>query len=177
MSDFVDRAIRAAKLDVTLYEEVEADENAISQALIVVVLASVASGIGMIGKAGAIGIFTGTLMHLIGWFVWAFVIFFVGTKLMPEPETKSNMGELLRTIGFASSPLILNVIAFIPYLGGLIRFGTGIWALVAMVIAVRHALDYKTTGKAVLVCIIGLIPYLIVLFILAAILGLGRSII
>ena len=41
-----DRMIRAARLDVALYNEVEADLSATSQALTVVIISSVAAGIG-----------------------------------------------------------------------------------------------------------------------------------
>ncbi|MBW2096556.1 MAG: hypothetical protein JRI80_16920, partial [Deltaproteobacteria bacterium] len=104
MSNFKDRLIRAAKLDVNLYEEVESDKNALGQAMWVVILSSVAAGLGGIGTAGIRGIFIGTIFALIGWFIWAYLTYIIGTKLLPTPETKADYGELLRTIGFASSP-------------------------------------------------------------------------
>jgi hypothetical protein len=104
MSKFIDRMLRAAKLDVNLYEEVEADKAAFSQAMGVVALSGVAAGIGSIGSTGIAGIFTGTIAAIIGWFIWAYITYIVGTKLLPQPQTQSDYGELLRTIGFASSP-------------------------------------------------------------------------
>ena len=140
MASLQNRMIRAAKLDVNLYEEVEADKGAMGQAMAVVVLSSVAAGIGSIARGGIAGILWGTIFALIGWFVWAYLTYLIGTKLLPEPQTKSNPGELMRTIGFSSSPGLIRVLGFIPILGWLIMLAGSIWMLIAMVIAVRQAL-------------------------------------
>ena len=155
MTSFTDRMIRAAKLDANLYEEVEADTGALSQAMGVVILSSVAAGIGTIGTTGIKGLVLGTIVALVGWFIWAFLTYFIGTRLLPEPQTKADYGELLRTIGFSSSPGVLRVLGVIPMLGNILNFIISIWMLVAMVIAVRQALDYKSTWRAVGVCLIG----------------------
>jgi hypothetical protein len=147
--------IRAAKLDVNLYEEVEADKGAMGQAMGVVILSSVAAGVGTIGTIGIKGLVLGSIAALLGWFIWAFLTYFIGTRLLPEPQTKADYGELLRTIGFSSSPGVLRVLGIIPLLGGILNLITGIWMLVAMVIAVRQALDYKSTWRAAGVCLIG----------------------
>ena len=171
MSNFTDRMIRAARLDVNLYEEVEADKQAIGQAMGVVVLASVAAGIGSIGTTGISGLFIGTIGALIGWFVWAFITYFVGTKILPESQTEADYGELLRTIGFSSSPGLLRVLGFIPILGPIIFVACGIWMLVAMIIAVRQALDYTSTLRAVGVCVIGWIIQMILFGIVLSLFG------
>lgn len=171
MSNFTDRIIRAAKLDANLYEEVEADKGALSQAMGVVVLSGVAAGIGSIGTAGFAGIFTGTITALIGWFIWAYITYIVGTKLLPQPQTRADYGEMLRTIGFASSPGLLRVFAFIPVLSAIIFVVTSIWMLVAMVIAVRQALDYTSTLRAVGVCIVGWIIQIITFMLFFSIFG------
>lgn len=168
MSSFTDRVIRAAKLDVNLYEEVEADKTALGQAMSVVVLSSVAAGVGTVAKAGISGILTGTIFALIGWLIWAYLTYIIGTKILPEPETKADYGELLRTIGFSSSPGLIRVLGIIPGLAGLVVLVSGIWMLIAMVIAVRQALDYQSTLRAVGVCIIGwIIQTLVVVMFLA----------
>lgn len=162
MASITDRMIRAAKLDVTLYEEVEADKGAMGQAMGVVVLSGVAAGIGTIGMMGIKGLVLGTIVALAGWFIWAFLTYFIGTRLLPEPQTKADYGELLRTIGFSSSPGVLRVLGIIPMLGSILSFICGIWMLVAMVIAVRQALDYKSTWRAVGVCLIGWIVQIVI---------------
>lgn len=155
MASFTNRIIRAAKLDAALYEEVEADKRALGQAMGVVVLSSIAAGLGSIGGAGLGGILVGTITALISWFIWAYLTYFIGTKFLAEPQTKADPGELLRTIGFSSSPGLIRVLGIIPGLRSIVFLAGGIWMLVAMVIAVRQALDYQSTLRALGVCIIG----------------------
>jgi hypothetical protein len=175
MSSFKDRIIKSALLDSKIYEEVEADKEAMGQAATVVVISSVAAGIGTITIAGFGGLVLGTIAALIGWFVWAFLTYYIGTRLLPEPETKSDYGELLRTIGFASSPGIIRILGLIPWLTKIVFVIAGVWMLVAMVIAVRQALDYKSTPRAVGVCVIGWIIQALVVFILFWIFGVSMD--
>ena len=155
MTPFVDRMIRAAKLDVHIYEEVEADKSAMGQAMGVVVLSSLAGGVGFMHEAGAMGLAIGAGGSLLGWYIWAFLTYVIGTKLLPEPQTHADYGELLRTIGFSSAPGIIRVIAVIPGLATIVNLLASVWMLVAMVIAVRQALDYHSTYRAIGVCVIG----------------------
>ena len=171
MASFKDRIIRAAKLDANLYEEVEADKGAMGQAMGVVVLSSLAAGIGSIGRAGISGILIGTIAALIGWYIWAYLTYFIGTKFLPEPQTKAAPGELLRTIGFSSSPGLIRVLCIIPGLLGVVLLVSLIWMLVAMVIAVKQALDYKSTLRAVGICVIGWIIQVIIFILLFSVVG------
>ena len=171
MATFKDRIIRAAKLDVHLYEEVEADKEAMGQAMGVVILSSIAAGIGSIAIGGIGGILIGTILALIGWYIWAYLIYFIGTKVLSEPQTRADHAELLRTIGFSSSPGLIRVLGIIPGLAGVVFLVASIWMLVAMVIAVRQALDYKSTLRAVVVCAIGWIIQAVILALVFAIFG------
>jgi hypothetical protein len=171
MASFQNRMMRAAKLDVHLYEEVEADKGAMSQAMAVVILSSIAGGIGAPAGLGLGGILIGTIAALVAWYIWAFLTYFVGTKLLPEPQTKADVGELLRTIGFSSSPGLIRVLGIIPFLRGLVFLMAGVWMLVAMIIAVRQALDYQSTLRAVGVCIVGWIAQALVFVLLFYLLG------
>ena len=170
MTSFKDRILRAAKLDADLYEEVEADKSAMPQAMGVVVLSSVAAGIGAIGTGVAgPGILMGIIASLVGWYIWAFLTYFIGTKLLPEPQTHADLGELLRTIGFSSSPGLIRILGIIPGLGAVVFTVASIWMLVAMVIAVRQALDYKSTWRAVGVCAIGWVIQTVIIMVLFSI--------
>jgi hypothetical protein len=177
-----DRMLRAARLDVALYNEVEADLNATSQALTVVVIAALAGGIGSaLGAAiggrptGAVGLLIGGILaELLGWAVWSYVMYFVGTRFFGGVAT---YGELLRTLGFAYSPGVLLILRFIPVLGGLISLVVFIWRIITGFIAVREALDIDS-GKTVATIVLGFIGYIIVYLIFIAILsalGLGAA--
>jgi hypothetical protein len=155
MNILFQRMIRAAKLDPNLYEEVEHDQSSLSQAATVVVLSSVAASIGAMGLKGGLNPVVFVIAALLGWVIWAALVYFIGVKLLPLAQTESNIKELMRTIGFSSSPGIIRVIGIIPGLFNIVSFIAQIWMLLAMVIAVRQALDYNSTPRAVAVCIIG----------------------
>ena len=113
----------------------------------------------------------GTIAALIGWYVWAYITYFIGTKFLPEPQTRADHGELLRTIGFSSSPGLIRVLGIIPGLTGIVFSVASIWMLVAMVIAVRQALDYQSTLRAIVVCVIGWIVQTLLLLLTIFIFG------
>jgi len=163
--------IRAARLDVNLYEEVEADPSAMTEAMSAVVLSSVAAGVAGIAVTGIGGLLLQTAGALVGWFVWAYLTYLIGTRLLPEPQTKADVGELLRTLGFASSPGVIRVAGVIPGLLQLSFLIAAVWMFVTMVIAVRQALDYTSTVRAVGVCLIGFLVQVAILAALFAILG------
>lgn len=165
MANFVQRMVGAATLNVPIIEEIEADNNYTVPALAVVVLAAVAAGIGGIGE-GSPGFFALLVSSLFGWVFWAFITWLIGTKLLGTPNTKSDMGELLRTMGFAQSPGILRVLCFIPVVGVVIDLAVAVWLLVAVVVAIRQALDYTSTLRAVGVCLLGWLVNVVIRFLL-----------
>jgi hypothetical protein len=154
MASWVNRVIGAAQLRSATYEEVEADKTANLQALGVVVISAIAAGVSMAEGGGkAIGI--GILGALVGWVLWSALTWLIGTKILPTPETRADVGELLRTTGFAAAPGILRVFGGVPVVGFVFNVIAGLWMLAAFVIAVRQALDYRSTLRAVVVCGIG----------------------
>ena len=148
-----DRIFRAIKIDVELYEEVERDKSATIQAGLVVVLSSMAAGVGAL-QLGSSNFLLAPIFSLISWYVWAYIIYFVGVKLFPEKNTKSNHGELLRTIGFSSAPGLLRVFGVTPDLMAVTFIGSAFWMLACMVVAVKSALDYDSMWKALGVVIV-----------------------
>ena len=172
MASFVERVVGVARLDAKVYEEVEADPTAMGQAIAVVAASALAAGVGSIG-GGATGAVVAVVSGIVGWFLWAVVTWLIGTKLLPEAGTRADLGQMLRTIGFSAAPGLLNVLGIVPLLGLLAWVVAAVWQLVAMVVAVRQALDYTSTGRAVLVCVIGWVFYLIVSLGVAAVMGIG----
>ena len=156
-NNFVMRLIGAAALDTAIYEEVEADRSATGQALVVVLLSSLAAGIGARGLGG--GSFQSivfiSIVSLMVWAAWALVTFEIGARLMPEPQTRGDVGELLRTIGFASTPGLIRLLAVITPIAIPVFALSAVWMLAAMIVAVRQALDYQHTSRAIAVCVLG----------------------
>src|SRR5919199_5850175 len=170
-----DRMIRAARLDIGVYNEVEADLSATNQALTVVVLTAIAGGLGsaigqaLSGRPGGVagGLVGGVIAELAGWLVWSYVMYLVGTRVFRGTAT---YGELLRTLGFANSPGVLLIFRFIPVLGGLLALLVGMWRIVAGFIAVREALDLDN-GNTLATIVVGVVAYLIVLLVVALVLA------
>src|SRR5436309_291191 len=154
---FLQRLIGAVSLDAAIYEEVEADRGATGQAVAVVLLSSLAAGIGARGLGGdsPSNIAFISMVALLAWAAWALLTFQIGGRLMPEPQTRVDVGELLRTIGFASAPGILRVFGVLPGVTIPAFAITSVWMLAAMVVAVRQALDYTSTARAIAVCVVG----------------------
>ncbi len=168
---FVARMWGAARLDACTYEEVEADTSATLQAGLVVLLSSIAAGLGSLDNTGLGGIVGFIVASFVGWVLWAAVTLWIGTRWLPGPETESDMGELLRTLGFSSAPGLIRVLGLVPVLAGPVFLIGAVWMLVAMVVAVRQALDYEGTGRAILVCAIGFPVYLGILVVSHLLLG------
>ncbi|MBI3978337.1 MAG: YIP1 family protein [Chloroflexi bacterium] len=165
-----DRMLRAARLEASVFEEVEADTTATQQAAVVVLIAAVAAGIGVLLRGGGFGALIGAIITaVIGWIIWSYLTYWIGTKFFNGTATP---GELLRTIGFAQTPGVLRIFSFIPVLGGLINLVVFVWLLVAGVIAVRQALDIST-GNAVATVIVGWLAYVILAIIVAGLLAVG----
>ena len=156
-SSFIDRLIGASLLDRSIYEEVEHDRDATGQAAIVVVAGAIAGGLAAIGDLGVAGLVLGVVGGLVGWVVYAWITYFIGTKLLAGQDTSADWGELARTLGFANAPRILLIIGVVSVLNALVGLIVGIWVLVTTVVAVRAALDIGT-GRAIVVALLGVIP-------------------
>lgn len=161
MASLPERMMGAMTANVSTFEEIEKDPTALGQAVLVIVIAAVATLVGNIFRTGLSGGVLGLLTTLIGYAVWTVIVVLVGTKVMPEPATKADFAEGFRVIGFAASPGVFNVVAVIPFIGPLISFVIWIWMVVVMVVAVRSVLDYTSTGRAIIVCLIGFCVYII----------------
>ena len=170
---FSNRTMRAAALDRSLYEEVEADPAAGRQALMVVFLASLAAGVGSGGWHGpslrTFVVFTA--IALATWTAWAWLIAEMGRRFLPEPQTRTSFGELLRTLGFAAAPGFLQIFAAMPGMTVPVYSITAVWMLAAMVVAVRQALDYRHTSRAVAVCALAGLLALVMAFGLGVLFG------
>lgn len=156
-STFPARVIGAAALRSATYEDVEADRSATTQAVVVVLLSGLAAGIGARGFGGGrpSDILFFTVLALGTWAAWALLTYQLGARIMPDRQTRADVGELLRTLGFASAPGMLRVLGVVPELTRPVFVIAAVWMLLSMIVAVRQALDYRSTRRAVAVCVVG----------------------
>jgi hypothetical protein len=169
----VQRLIGAAALDAAIYEEVEDDASALPQAFAIVIASSLAAGVGASGLTTVTvsGILLYSAIALVSWAAWALITFEIGARLMPEPQTRVDVGELLRTIGFAATPGLLRILGIMPAVAWPVFVVTSVWMLLAMIVAVRQALDYRTTRAAVAVCALGWVLAIAIALVLGVVFG------
>ena len=167
---FVERVIGAAKLDRSVYEEVEHDPEATRQAAALVVLGSIAMGVSALGSGRPLDLVLGIVLGLVAWAVYAWIAYFIGTRLLAGPDTSASWSEVARTMGFAQAPRLLLVVSFVPVLGEIVATVVFFWFLVTTIVALRAALDFGT-GRAIATAILAIIPSAIVQSILLAAFG------
>ena len=172
------RMLGAAMLNPDTFEDVEHDTSATWQAVAVVILVSIASGIGgvLAGDGDFLrGVLFGVIRGLILWAVWALAAMLIGTTILKTAATHADWGQVARGTGFAQTPALLSILVFIPFAGGIITLAALVWQLVAMIISFRQTLDYESTWRAALVAVLSLIPALIVFGIVVWALGIGDT--
>ena len=155
MGTFLYRVMGAAMLDAGMYESIENDPHATWQAALVVLLSSAAAGVGAGGIYGpGLGVVAGiAVFALLVWLSWAALTLQIGTRWFAEPGTSADTGQLLRTLGFAASPGLIQAFAVFPRVSTVAFLVSWAWMLAAMVVAVKHALDFRSGGRAVAVCV------------------------
>ena len=164
---YVRRLIGALTLDPVVFEDVEADWGATLQAGLTVVLSSVAAAIGAQGFGRDLsGVLPFTVLTLIAWGAWALLTFEVGTRVLPGARTHADVGELLRTLGFAATPGLLLALGALPGMTVPIFAVAPLWMLAAMIVAVRQALDYTSTVRAIAVCVFGWVLAVALVFVI-----------
>ena len=161
----IDRMLGAARLRVDTYEDVERDRGATGQALIVVILVTIASVVGQMFGGEEVdvvrGLAAGIIRGVASWALWALFTWLIGATLLKTEDTEADWGQLARGTGFAQTPGLLNVVSFLPGIGIVISLLTFVWTFAGMVIAVRQSLDYTSTMRAVFVILLAFIPVLI----------------
>jgi hypothetical protein len=154
MTGFMDRVLGAVRLDGQLYKTVAEDQGATSQSLWIIAIYGMASGFAFFGKTGAAAINMVLLTTLLGWYIWAFFTYYLGTKIFSEPQTNADRKAVYRAMGFAASAGWIRALGVVPGIAWLAILVSTVWMLIASVIAVKQALDYTSTLRAVGVCVL-----------------------
>ena len=158
------RMLGAALLRASTFEEVEDDSGATIQAMVVVIIVALFSGIEsyLSGFGSLFDAVDGVFRSIISWAVWALVTMVVGTTVLKGPDTDADWGELARVTGFAQTPGLLGILIFIPVAGLYFWWASLLWQFAAMVVGVRQALDYTSVWRAFFVVLISFMFVLLV---------------
>ena len=154
MGTYLFRIFGALTLDAGMYEDIEATRSVTWQAAVTVVLSSIATGLGATAWFDVTwrSVLLVSAVALLTWAAWAVLMFQIGTRVLPAPETHTDLGELLRTTGFAAAPGLLQALAVLPSIALPTFVATTVWMFAAMVVAIKHALDYTSIARAIAVC-------------------------
>ncbi len=146
----------ALSLDVSTYEDVEADPAALVPAVAIVLAFGAAAAIGFAGRAPDVASLIGAAgAALAGWLSWATIVAYLGVRVFPEPQTRADVGQLARTLGFSAAPGLFMVLLVVPEVRMPAFVAVSLWMLAAMMVAVRQALDFTGTARALAVCAAG----------------------
>jgi len=150
-----ERVTGVLTLRPSVFEDIEADKNANAQAFAVVVIGTVAAGLGGGQYGGFSRMVLESIGAVVGLITWAALTYLLGVRLLPEPQTRSDLGELLRVMGYATAPTLFAAFGAVPILGRAVPFVVSLWLLATFTIGVRQALDYRSTIRAVIVVMVG----------------------
>ena len=141
---FLDRFVRAARLDVELYKEVAADPKMLNQAWITVLI-TVWRRLGNRSMVGAIGANIVMVTALIGWYIWAFFTYFAATRFFRENKTEMTDRNANRHSGdgICQRTRRGSFTGMIPGLQPVPLAGATIWMIIASTIAVKQALNLR----------------------------------
>jgi hypothetical protein len=152
---FLGRIVGAVRLDPRVYEEVEHDTRTTLEAIVVVTASSIATGVGARGFGGrSDDVWFFAVISMAAWAAWVALTYRVGIRLLPESQTYATPGQMIRTLGFATAPGLFRVAGVWPSLTLPVFAVTSIWMLMATIVALQRALDYRHTARAVTVCVV-----------------------
>jgi hypothetical protein len=164
---FMDRVLGVFRLDPAVFEAIEHDQGATSQALLVVAIVALMRALGSGFQAtwtdaSFLGNFIGALIWTFaGWLVWSVISYWVGTAFF---RGVADLGEMLRVIGFAYAPQFLAIIPCVGFLVGVV------WSLAAGFVAIRQGLDLDNV-RALFTILAGLLVYVIGSLLISAFFG------
>jgi len=164
LDQIIQRLTRMIKFDNTVYREIADDENATTEAAVIVGVASLLSAVGMAVRLRRVDTFFIQFIVgiAIGWLLWSYLAMFIGTRLF---EGKADFWQMARTIGYAYAPTAVGILGLFSCLGSLVTLAASLLALALGFFAVRETLGLSTE-KAVITVIIGWIVMAVVSFVL-----------
>ncbi|MDA3793477.1 MAG: hypothetical protein PF545_07500 [Elusimicrobia bacterium] len=143
MKDIFKIILKILKLDNDFYNNVSDEAEDLTLAALVVIISSLAAGIGSISQVGIAGIIVGTIGSLINWGLWAGIIYIVLIRFFPENTVDASPREIFIVLGFASAPGVIKAGGIIPPFHSFLFILSNLWMGVSMV----KALEVKTEFK------------------------------
>lgn len=183
----MNRIMRLARLDTTVFDEVRDDQRETLPAVLIVVAGCILAFVGvwlwiLFEKPDGLDIdygnlfvkvfLMGTVFTVAMWGVWVAVAYVVLVQFYKE---QADLQSLVRTMGYAALPFSLSLVALIPGL----HFGVGITALVVWFVLSIYAVQATTAAaseRVVMANIVGFLVFAVVLGLLARSTGMATGV-
>jgi hypothetical protein len=117
-------------------------------------LFAAAAGLGAYRQIGPLRALPFAVIELAGWYVWAVLMYLIGTKLLPRPGLQPDLRAFLRAAGFSSAPGVLRILGLVPPAALPVDFVVLVWMLMAAIVAVKEVFQYTGIWQAVAVSVI-----------------------
>lgn len=150
----MNRAVRAALLNASLYRQLTDEPEETFYALAIVVVSGIALGAGVQyvplpkWECASVWLFVffSVWARVVGWFLWAGVAYFVGAKAFGG---QAGYRRILRSIGLTFSPGVFAVFGGIPFVGPFLMGLSFLWMFPAALVAIRETLGLNWVQAAI----------------------------
>jgi len=124
------RMLRVLRLDRSVYAEVERDPRGTRHAAVVVGFVAAAAAVGtVLAESWHLGAILGAVVAaLVHWLVWSGLEHLIGVVLF---HTRLSFEREARALGYAQTPELLAILAFVPTLGVWIVAGSRVLTMLA----------------------------------------------
>lgn len=179
MKALFNRMLRAIKLDRHLFEEIVSDPSIQGQSIWAVAIYAMATGFGTFSMIGGTAVNIGLLSAMIAWYVWAFSLFYFGTRFLGGRTTSVDRKTIMRVTAFACAPGIFRLLGIIPKTTTIVFIVTSLWILIAAVIGLKAVFSESHSSKLAALTIVtwvaATIFQLILIVTLLSVFGVGNS--
>ena len=155
------RMLRVIRLDITIFEEVITDPKTQGHGYWIVAILAMATGYGMFSRAGGTAVNIGLAVTFFSWYVWAFTVYFAGTRMFQAEPSRIDRKTVLRVMAFACAPGVLRIFGVIPKMTLIIFLITSAWIIFIGANGIKHIFKLEKMGPALLLCTA---TWLVVLF-------------
>lgn len=145
---------RALWGDPLVFEDLATHPQGMEQAMGLVFLLGLATGIPSVFRFGVSGLVAHCIFYPLGWFVWSSLIYWVGCKWLAERQVRVAFKDVLVAMALAGSPALFRVLGIIPGLNGLVNFVVSLWMFWLLLIAVHSLLQSASWTRTVAVCVL-----------------------
>ena len=168
MQALFQRMLRAARMDAQLFEEIVSDPTLQGQSVWVVAIFAMATAFGTFTLISGTAVNIGLLTTMIGWYIWAFSVFYIGTRILKGDSAPPDRKTIMRVMAFACAPGIFRLLGLIPKTTTLVFIVTSLWMLATAVFGLKKVFPQRSTFKISVVTVVTWIGATLFQFILIA---------